>query len=134
MLLKLSKRSWSPVSKVFELSKNLAASANVSRAYIERLQRAAVEAKILEETGKRSRLGAPIYIINLSVIEEFRAKANTTEDEVEQKMRALARRTKVDPEDAAEEATMFVAEDLACVDNVEPFSTALRFQTKMVTH
>ena len=117
MLLKLSKRSWAPVSKVFELSRNLAAAANVSRGYIERLQRAAVEAGILEDTGERSRLDAPIYIINVEVINEFKKKDDLTH-EVEQAFRA-GKRKPIDPEDAAEEAAQFGDEDADDYDTVE---------------
>ena len=124
MLLKLSKRSWAPVSKVFELSRNLAAAANVSRGYIERLQRAAVETGILEDTGERSKLGAPVYIINVEVINEFKKKDELTH-EVEQSFRAGMRKP-IDPEDAAEEAAQFADEEDADYDNVEdaPFEPA----------
>jgi len=112
MLFKYAKKVFSPVQKVYLTSGNF----NFSRRTLQRLQRAAVEAKVLEDTGKRtSGLDAPIFIMNVKLIEEFCAKDKLTR-EVEQSLRRSARKHKNDPDDVAEEEYGFEVDDLEAVE------------------
>jgi hypothetical protein len=116
MLYKLSKRAWSPAADVFENAGRLAAVCNCHRNYIADLQDAAVEQGILEDTGKKSRLGFPIFRFNADKLKEFERKANTLEDALEQEMKAMKRKYKNDPEDLEEERRMYEAEDMESGD------------------
>lgn len=114
MLFKYAKKVFSPVQKIYLTSGNF----NFSRRTLQRLQRAAVEAKVLEDTGKKSGLDAPIFIMNVKLIEEFYAKDKLTR-EIDQSLRRSERKHQNDPGDIAEEAYGFEVDDLEGIDNEE---------------
>lgn len=106
MLLKYGKKAWAPTQKVFLPSHE----AGMSRHTLYRLQKSAIDAGVLVETGEKSKLGYPKYIISFDLIREW-VKKSELEREIQQKFRNLERTAKVDPEDAAEEEASFAAEE-----------------------
>lgn len=113
MMLRYARKTFHPVQEVFVIASEF----NMSRHSLHRLQRAAVEAGLLQDTGKRSRLDAPIFVINGQVLKEWAAKDALTH-EIEQKFREGMRKP-FDPEDAQEELDQFAAEDILGEDDVE---------------
>jgi hypothetical protein len=123
MMLRYARKTFHPVQEVFVIASEF----KMSRHSLYRLQKAAVEAGLLQGTGKRSWLDAPIFVINEQVLKEWAAKDALTH-EIEQKFRE-GMRTPVDPDDAKEEQDQFAAEEADNYDNVEdapfdPMSTA----------
>ena len=106
MLLKYGKKAWAPTQEVFLPSHE----AGMSRHTLYRLQKSALDAGVLIETGEKSNLGYPKYIVSFDLIREWVEKTEF-EREIQQKFRNLDRTTKVDPEDAAEEEASFAAEE-----------------------
>jgi hypothetical protein len=84
---------------------------------LRRCQRAAIEAGVLIDTGKRSRQNYPIFIIDFQMIDEFR-QTDELKKEVEQKMRASLRKP-IDPDDAKEEQEQYAADEQGDYDQVE---------------
>jgi hypothetical protein len=114
-----ARRCWAKKSVVFVMRHGLAAACGCSKYQVLRLQRAAVAEGLLKPVvvdgeQKRSRLGAPKFFVDADAIEVWLAKEQSDlHTEVAAQMRSVNRNSKIDPEDAEEEALMYQAEEWA---------------------
>ena len=98
IMMRYARHAFAPAQQVFLSSMEV----NMARWTLYRYQQAAVSARLLQETGKRTRKNIPLFVISESVLKEW-AEKNPIEKEIEQRFRELSRKP-IDPEDAAEEA------------------------------
>ncbi len=121
IMMRYARHAFAPAQQVFLSSMEV----NMARWTLYRYQQAAVSARLLQETGKRTRKNIPLFVISESVLKEW-AEKDPIEKEIEQRFRELSRKP-IDPEDAAEEAAQFAADELQNdYDRVEdvPFDPA----------